>query len=237
MNVQRITAILAMTGLLFACAGIKPIYLATDLRFPQNAAVLPLGNQTNDMKAPEMIRPLIEQALRQKGYAIFTQAETDERLRKLLGVTDGGQLRVLFEGLNAQNPSAAMDEGSRGSISMKKLSDALPVDTVFYGEVVDFGITNLGFYREKRVHLAFKMVDLKTGNLLWIDQAKIKERNVATSVDEAKSSFKKGLLEKAAYSTGVNEKTKGLSAAWLRNPLKELSEKAVRRVMATLPRT
>jgi hypothetical protein len=49
----------------------------------------------------------------------------------------------------------------------QKLGVALGVDGVLYGYLLDFDDITTGIYNEKRVRAGFRLVDTKTGNVVW----------------------------------------------------------------------
>ncbi|TBR20731.1 tetratricopeptide repeat protein, partial [bacterium] len=55
-------------------------------------AVLPMGNLTNDLKGPGVLRALFHERLGRRGYLLAPLEDVDRVLRERLGVTDGGQL-------------------------------------------------------------------------------------------------------------------------------------------------
>jgi len=112
---------------------------------PQTA-VLPFANETNDVGAPEVIRKLLFEIAAGHHYALQPLEETDRRLREDLQITDGGQLELA-------TPSG--------------LGDALGVQTLFYGDVLEWKKVTTGFYNIVSVKARFKLVDAATGAVRW----------------------------------------------------------------------
>lgn len=193
---------LVMAGMLAVLSGcaLKPKYLAGDYAPPQTLALLPMSNQTNDMDGPEVVRQFMFNLLPRRGYHSIPLETIDAVLREN-GITDGGQLR---------------------SITHEKLGKILGVEAVMYGELIEFGDLNIGFYQKKTVQANFKMVDTATGQPLWEDERKVSKKEFALSVDAAKKAFAKGLAKKAI-------------GKMLNFHLKAEARECVRKIVSTLP--
>lgn len=162
-------------SLLTGCA-LKPKMIAPGYVPPQKIAVLPMSNQSNDLKGPEYLRQEFVRHMEKRGYNIIPAAEVDEILRTKLGITDGGQL-------NSTTP--------------QKVGGELNVDAVVYGDVLEFKFLNVGFYQNKLVEANFKMVDSKSGQPLWEDQRKASRKELQTSLKGAGQALARGVAEKA----------------------------------------
>lgn len=175
-NLARAALFGALLALLAGCA-LKPKYLAPGYAPPQKIAVLPMANQSNDLKGAEVVRQEFFLKIRDRGYELISMQETDDLLRTKFGITDGGQLN---------------------STTTQKLGEALNVDGVIYGDLLKFQFLNVGFYQQKVVEANFKLVDVKSGQPLWEDQRKaIGGIKVETVPKEAAKAFGRGLAEKA----------------------------------------
>ena len=108
-------------------------------------AVLPLYNATNDIDGPVMLRQMIDRKLRPY-YKTVPINTVDEILRDQAGVTLGGQLTMIEPG---------------------KLGEILGVDGLVYGYLLNFEDVKTVFYNVRKVRIAFKLVDTKTGNTVW----------------------------------------------------------------------
>lgn len=191
--------VFGLVMVLQGCA-VKPKYLAGDYAAPQTIAVLPMNNQTNDMDGPEVVRKMMFDFLPQRGYHSIPLERIDTVLREN-GITDGGQLR---------------------SMSHEKLGTILGVDGLIYGELIEFGDMNIGFYQKKVVKANFKMVEAATGNPLWEDERTASTKEFAFSADAAKKAFAKGLAKKVLGKV-------------LNIHLKAEATKCVRQIVSTLP--
>lgn len=181
------------------CA-LKPKYLAQDFIPPQSVALLPMHNLTNDMDGPEMVRQLMFEHLPQKGYNSIPLTQIDELLREI-GISDGGQLR---------------------SKKPEELAEKLGVEALIYGDLLEFGELNIGFYQNKVVQASFKIVDASTGDVLWEDEKKVSRKEFALSAEEAKRKFAEGLAKKVV-------------GKMLNIHLKAEAVECVRRIVSTLP--
>lgn len=109
-------------------------------------AVMPIYNATNDVDGPQMIRRMIFESLESLHYDAMPLDELDVNLSDHFGVTLGSQLDLL-------DPIA--------------LGDGLSVDALLYGYLLDFDTVTTGLYNVKKVRAGFKLIDAKTGRLIW----------------------------------------------------------------------
>lgn len=146
MNKRNLSSIIMACFILTACA----IPLQTIPPNPSNpietVAVLPMYNATNDVGGPQMVRELTEKRIQRWRYTSKPLNEIDQILRDQMGVTLGSQLDLT---------------------TPQKLGAALGVDGVLYGYLVDFDDVTTGVYNEKRVRAGFRLVDTKTGKVVW----------------------------------------------------------------------
>lgn len=187
--------------LFFGCA-IKPRVLVPNYVPPQKVAVLPMTNQSNDLRGPEYVRQEFVHSLETLGYNIQPISETDETLRTKYGITEGGQL---------------------GSLTPDQIGKVLGVEAIIYCDLIDFKFINIGVYQNKFVEANFRMVDPKTGTVLWEDQRKASRKQIQTDMKEATKTFARGLAERALGNM-------------LNLPLEEQVRAVVRRALSTLPR-
>lgn len=193
-------ACLILAAFLTGCA-LKPKMIVADYAPPKKLAVLPMSNQSNDLRGPEYIRKEFVRYLQKRGYIVSPLEETDVVLREKFGVTDGGQL-------NAVTPV--------------QVSEALGVDAVVYGDLIDFKFVNVGVYQNKLVEANFKMVD-RSGRPLWEDQRKATKKELNLSLRKAGKSLAKGVTEKAVGNI-------------LNIPLYEQVKIVVKQITSTVPK-
>jgi len=134
---------------LLAGCSLGPSYIVKDFTPPETLAVLPFTNETNDIEAPDLVRKFLIEILPQHGYAFSNSETTDSILKEKFGITDGGQL---------------------GVATPQELGAALSADGLLYGNILSFQDLPLGFVRKRTVKIYLKIVDSKTGTLLWEDQ-------------------------------------------------------------------
>ncbi len=121
-------------------------------------AVLPMYNATNDVDGPQMIRRMIFESAANLHYDAMPLDELDVKLSDSFGVTLGSQLDLL-------DPIA--------------LGEGLSVDALLYGYLLDFDTVTTGLYNVKKVRAGFKLIDAKTGRLIWANGRGV--RSVVTS--------------------------------------------------------
>lgn len=109
-------------------------------------AVLPLRNDTNDVDGPAVVQEKMARALTARGFRVRNTGTSDQVLRDEFGVTLGGQL----DGIAAQ-----------------RLGEALNVDALLFGILLDFNETTLGVYNVRKVRALFRLVSTATGTVLW----------------------------------------------------------------------
>lgn len=193
-----------MVILAFLAAGCsKPASVKArhDTPFPQPIALLPFANSTNSLDGPVLLRALVGKRLSESDYRVTDQAETDRKLRDL-GISDGGQLRA---------------------VDPVKLGASLGASGLLYGEVIQFGYTNLGVYNKRAVEIRLSLVDGATGARLWESTRKASSTRLGLDRDAITENLAVGLAEK------VVEKI-------LKSPLRAEAEEASRDVVRDLNR-
>lgn len=116
-------------------------------------AVLPFYNATNDVNGPKMIREEFFKRLQHRNYSVMPLKETEGILLNQMGITLGSQLEMT---------------------DAKELGTVLGVDGVVFGYVLNFEDITTGLYNVKRVRAGFKLVDTKTGRVIWSDGQGVK---------------------------------------------------------------
>lgn len=110
-------------------------------------AVLPMYNATNDVGAPQMVRELADKHVQGRGhYSVKPLSEVNQILREEMGITLGSQMDMT---------------------TPQQLGATLGVDGVLYGYLLNFDDMTMGIYNERKVRAGFKLVDTKTGNVVW----------------------------------------------------------------------
>lgn len=151
-------------------------------------AVLPMNNKTNDMDGPNWVRIAFNQRVPSRYYTVaLSPDQVDQILKDKLGITIGGQL-------DFTNPGA-------GAPSPQQVGEALGVDGLFYGTLDDFQNLITGFYNKKKVKASFKLVNAKTGQIVWEKEAEASQSDVQLSLsgalDAAKHKLAGAVINKA----------------------------------------
>jgi hypothetical protein len=147
---KKVSVFLFITSviLLAGCVPPPPVPLGpTDQTNPlRRVAVLPMKNDTADVDGPKLVREKMEHALIRRSYVVKDGKETDQILRDQMGITLGGQLDLT---------------------TPQKLGEALGVEGVLYGTLMDFDETTTGVYNVRKVRAKFKLVNTVTGQTEW----------------------------------------------------------------------
>lgn len=157
--------VLAISGLLAGCAGPKKLRPTpgNDIR---TVAVLPVVNNTNDVGAPQVTREAFIKKLEGAHYSIKPTNEVDTILRDQLGITLGDQL---------------------GLLTPRQIGETLGVDGLFYGYLLNFEDQITGVYNQRKVRMGWKLVDVKTGRVVWGRGAGVKKELFSGSAGAALS--------------------------------------------------
>ncbi len=121
----------------------------------KSIAVLPLVNNSVDVDGPAAVQEaLYQEALHYYFPVVKPNAETNQILKDRMSLTLGSQLDMA---------------------TPQKLGEALGVEAVLYGSLEDFSQKITGIYNVKRVRIRAKLVDCKTGEVLWKNGIGIKQ--------------------------------------------------------------
>jgi len=127
-------------------------------------AVLPLYNDTNDIDVPVLVRTVFNDKI-QKYYKTKPLKDVDQLLRDQMGITLGGQLDMT---------------------TPQKLGEALGVDAVIYGYLLNFDDIKTLVYNARQVRAGFKMVDTRSGNTIWAGGKGVRSINGIVSLSSLK---------------------------------------------------
>ncbi|OGS23794.1 MAG: hypothetical protein A2297_02455 [Elusimicrobia bacterium RIFOXYB2_FULL_48_7] len=158
---------LIFESILFSGCAIKCVH--REYLPPITVAVMPMENETTNLNGPGYLRKRFQKRLlRKPSYSAIPLEEVDAKLREI-GISDGGQL-------NAVTP--------------QDLGKKLNVDAVIYGKLLVFNTLrrniNIGnLTMGDTVQAKFKMVDTRTGDILWQDE--------------------KGIITKKCYNKGEHD--------------------------------
>lgn len=104
-----------------------------------------MENRSNDIDASEIVRAAFVGEIGRRGWNVMPTEESDRILRETLGIAYGGQL-----------PSTTPDA----------VCQALDVEGVFYGEVVEWNKTTTGVFNRVTVTASFELY-AKNGSRVW----------------------------------------------------------------------
>lgn len=126
----------------------------------KSLAILPVVNNSVDVDGPAAVQEaLYQEALHYHFPVVKPNAETNQILKDQMSLTLGSQLDMA---------------------TPQKLGTALGVDAVMYASLEDFSQKITGVYNVKRVRIRAKLVDCKTGEVLWKNGIGIKQALTAS---------------------------------------------------------
>lgn len=151
---MKLVPLFLLSFLGLGCAGARgPLVKSVPFQAPETIAILPLDNQTTDLRGPDFIRAWLFYQMQAYGYAVEPLDSVDKGLA-MMGISDAGQL-----------PSA----------SFQALQAKLKVPAAVFGELVEFKRVNWGIYAKTHIELKLKLVELSTGRVFWECEDKISE--------------------------------------------------------------
>ncbi|HYA86226.1 MAG TPA: GNA1162 family protein [Nitrospirota bacterium] len=141
-----LVGLLGMLVLIAGCSIPRPPLPSNPSNPLKHVAVLPLKNDTNDVEGPDVVRLKMVEALENRSYVVKDLKETDQILRDQMGITLGGQLDLT---------------------TAQKLGEALGVQGVLYGTLMDFDEMTTGVINVKKVRGKFRLVNTATDEVMW----------------------------------------------------------------------
>ena len=121
----------------------------------KSVAILPVVNNSVDVEAPAAVQEAFYMEIQHYYFPVIKpNAETNQTLKDQMSLTLGSQLDMA---------------------TPQKLGTALGVDAVMYVSLDDFSQKITGIYNVKRVRIRAKLVDCKTGEVLWKNGIGIKQ--------------------------------------------------------------
>lgn len=138
---------LATVSILFvACAAPMRHYRPNPDNPVFTVAVLPIYNATNDVEGAMKVREEFDKRIRNRQYSVMPLVDVDRFLLDGMGITLGDQLDMT---------------------TPAQLGELLGVEGVIYCYLLDFDDITTGLYNVKKVRAAFKLVETKTGSVMW----------------------------------------------------------------------
>lgn len=153
MRKKLVIFLAAAMAVLAACAVPVRKYYPNYSNPVYSVAVLPFYNATNDVEGPKMIREEFFKRMQDRHYLTTPIKEVDGILLDQMGITLGSQLEMT---------------------TPQQLGEVLGVDGVLYGYVLNFDDITTGVYNVKKVRAGFKLVDTRTGMVVWSDGLGVK---------------------------------------------------------------
>lgn len=179
---RRYIPFMFLFPLLGGCAAPAPSPAGHGSSFPSTIALLPLENQSLDLRAPELLRDLLDTYLSAANFNLTDVGEAEEKLRGI-GIMEGGQL-------NAATP--------------QKIGKLLEAEALLYGDIETFNNANVGVYASRTVKVRLWLVDAKTGKKLWETEKSKANSELGLSKKAAKGILVKGYATKAAENLADN---------------------------------
>ncbi len=112
----------------------------------KTVAVLPMVNMTNEVDGPEFVRHLFYEEIKKFNYSVKPEKEVKEILNFRMNITLGRQLKLT---------------------TPQEIGKTLGVDALFYGYLINFEQKITGVYNDSEVRMGWKLVDVKTGRIVW----------------------------------------------------------------------
>ncbi len=135
---------LRQMDMMFAGGAAVPPPAAGPGWFDGRTAVIPFGNETNNVGSPERVRAAAWKELARKGYPLVSLADTDTRVRAI-GLSQGDQVKAF-------DPA--------------KIVAATGAVRVLTGTVTQFKTVNVGIYQAHVVVVQYRLLDA-AGRDLW----------------------------------------------------------------------
>lgn len=161
-------------SVLGGCAATAPV-ARRSASFPATIALLPLENQSLDLRAPALLRDLLDTYLSAAQFNLTDVNEAEEKLRGI-GIQEGGQLNA---------------------VAPRKLGELLEAEALLYGDIETFNNANVGVYASRTVKVRLWLVDAKTGKKLWETEKSKANSELGLSKERAKSILVSGYANKA----------------------------------------
>lgn len=144
---------------LAGCGGMPALGPQPDPTNPiKRLAILPLKNDTTDVGAPDFVREKLAAAIQKRFYNVQPLEETDRILRDQLGITLGGQL---------------------GMATTAQLREALQVEGLLYGTLMNFEEITTGLVNLRKVRGKFQIIDTNTLSVFWENGVGIKSQDTS----------------------------------------------------------
>src|SRR3989304_2767319 len=146
-------------------------------------AVLPLRNNTDHLYAPHWTRQALNDAVPRRYYSATPLSSVDQQLKEKIGLSLGAQLDI-------DNPTPVTP-------TPQQIGAALGVDGLFYGALATYSNFVTGIYNKYKIRVRFKLVNAKTGAVVWEREAEEADSETHVSAMAALKSAKGKIMEVA----------------------------------------
>ncbi len=142
----KLLSLLCFTLMSIGCATTQPYdYSAFEQSKPRSIVIIPPNNNSIEVNAPYIYLSTLTRPLAEKGYYVFPVSVIDHFLKE--------------NGL----PTPAEMNG----IPLDKIGEHIGADAVLYISIEDWGQKYQVIQSETRIQAKLRLVDVKTGELLW----------------------------------------------------------------------
>ncbi|HDR9038738.1 TPA: DUF799 domain-containing protein [Burkholderia vietnamiensis] len=159
----KLLTVLSIVALLSACAqpANRPDYTAFKKSQPRSILVLPPLNETNDVTATYGMLSQMTQPLAEAGYYVVPVAVMDETFKQN-GLTNAAEIQ---------------------GTSPAKLREIFGADAALYSKVTQYGSVYQIVDSTTVVAASAKLVDLKTGDVLWQGNGRATGKEMGNNVN------------------------------------------------------
>ena len=145
-HARRLVVFLGFLAILLPACTTIPARTADKANQIKTVAVLPLINNTNNVEGSAKLQAHLTAGMYERYYDVIEADEVNQKLKDQMGLTLGAQLDMAKPDL---------------------LCKTLGVDGLLYGVLDDYIVKPTGVYTLKRVRARTKLVDCKTGSMVW----------------------------------------------------------------------
>jgi hypothetical protein len=143
---KRISLMAALATLISGCQTIEPYdYTALKISKPRSIVIIPPNNNSIEVNAPYIYLSTLTKPLAEKGYYVLPVAVIDRFLKE-----------------NGLPTPAEMN-----NIPLEKIDKHIGADAVLFISIEQWGTKYIVFSSITTVSAKLKLVDVKTGSILW----------------------------------------------------------------------
>ncbi len=129
---------------------------------PRSILVLPPVNTTADVEASDLFLATVTQPLAEQGYYVFPILVVDQVMKS----------------------NGAPTPGDMHSVSWRKLGEIFGADAVLYVVINDWNTSYIGIATTTMVRINYRLVDVRTGQVLWSRMVSAGESSAAYTTGE-----------------------------------------------------